>query len=129
MNKLVTFAATLEAATGLALIVVPAVVVRWLLGEELSGVALAVGRVAGIGLFSLGLACWSGKGATRPALCAMLTYNLLITLYLLYLGIRGEWVGLLLWPAVVIHAALTLLLARAWFKPQTTNQRPDDASR
>ena len=68
MNKLVTFAATLEAATGLALIVVPAVVARWLLGEELSGAcALAVGRVAGIGLFSLGLACSSGKGTTRPA--------------------------------------------------------------
>ena len=55
-------------------------------------------------------------------------YNLLITLYLLYLGIRGEWVGLLLWPAVVIHAALTWLLSLAWFKPQTTDQRPDDAS-
>jgi len=29
-----------------------------------------------------------------------------------------EWVGILMWPAVVFHAVLTLLLARAWFKPQ-----------
>jgi len=47
----------------------------------------------------------------------MLTYSVLATLYLLYLGIRGEWVGPLLWPAVVLHAVLTLLLARIWFKP------------
>jgi hypothetical protein len=25
------------------------------------------------------------------------------------------WVGPLLWPAVVLHAVLTLLLARVWF--------------
>jgi hypothetical protein len=42
----------------------------------------------------------------------MLTYSALVTLYLLYFGIRGEWVGPLLWPVVVLHAILTLLLAR-----------------
>ena len=46
----------------------------------------------------------------------MLTYNLLATLYLLYLGVRGQWVGKLLWPAVTIHAVLTVLLGRGWFK-------------
>jgi hypothetical protein len=45
----------------------------------------------------------------------MATYSLFVTLYLLYLGIRGDWVGPLLWPAVALHAVLTLLLARAWF--------------
>jgi hypothetical protein len=74
--------------------------------------------VAGIGLFSLGLACWPGTESARSALRAMLTYNLLATLYLLYVGIRGEWVGLLLWPVVVVHGALTFLLVRLWFKPQ-----------
>ena len=44
----------------------------------------------------------------------MATYSLFVTLYLLYLGIRGEWVGPLLWPAVTLHAVLTLLLIRAW---------------
>jgi hypothetical protein len=48
----------------------------------------------------------------------MLCYSLLATLYLAYLGIRGEWVGVLLWPAVVIHAILTILLVRASFKDQ-----------
>ncbi len=48
----------------------------------------------------------------------MLIYGVLTTLYLLYLGIRGEWVGPLLWPTVVIHAVLTGLLAREWLRPQ-----------
>jgi len=42
----------------------------------------------------------------------MLTYNSLATLYLLCLGIGGEWVGPLLWPAVALHGILSLLLAR-----------------
>jgi hypothetical protein len=115
MNKPLAFAALAEAATGVALIVFPSLVSRLLLGAELSGVAIVVGRVAGMGLLSLGLACWPGKEPTRAPLCGMATYGLLVTLYLLYLGIRGEWVGPLLWPAVVLHAVLTLLLARAWF--------------
>ena len=65
MNKPLAFAALAEAATGVALIVVPSLVVRLLLGTELSGVAVAVGRVAGISLLSLGVACWPGKEPTR----------------------------------------------------------------
>ncbi len=45
----------------------------------------------------------------------MTTYSLLVTLYLVFLGAGGEWVGPLLWPAVALHAVLTLLLARTWF--------------
>ena len=61
MNKPLAFAALAEAATGVALIVVPALVARLLLGAELSGVAVVVGRVAGISLLSLGFACWQGQ--------------------------------------------------------------------
>ena len=111
MKKLLVLAAIGEAATGLALLIVPSLVVRLLFGAELTGVAIPVARVLGIALIALGVACWPG-----PALLGMLTYSALVTLYLLYLGIRGEWVGPLLWPAVVLHAVLTLLLARAWCK-------------
>src|SRR6266478_6368601 len=103
MKKVLTFAAVAEAATGVALLIVPSLVARLLLGAELTGVAIPVARVAGIALLALGVACWPGS----TALCGMLTYIALATLYLLYLGIRGEWVGPLLWPAVVLHAVLT----------------------
>jgi hypothetical protein len=114
MKKLLAFAAIDEAATGLALIVVPSLVGGLLLGTELTGVAVPIARVTGIALVGLGVACWPNW----TALCGMLTYGALVTVYLAYLGIRAEWVGPLLWPAVVLHGVLTLLLARLWFRPQ-----------
>lgn len=47
----------------------------------------------------------------------MLGYSILATFFLGYLGIVGDWAGLLLWPAVAVHALLTILLAQAWRKP------------
>jgi hypothetical protein len=102
-----------EALTGLALLIVPTLVGRLLLGAELTGVAVPSARVAGIALIGLSVACLPGL-----ALVGMLTYSALATLYLLYVAIIGEWTGVLLWPAIVLHAVLTLLLARARFKPQ-----------
>jgi hypothetical protein len=81
-----------------------------LLGAELAGVSIPVARVLGIALLALGVCCWPGS----TALCGMLTYGALVTVYLAYLGLVGGFTGILLWPAVVVHALLTLLLARAW---------------
>jgi hypothetical protein len=48
MKKVLTFAAAAEIGTGLALLIVPSLVGQLLLGEELTGVAIQVARVAGI---------------------------------------------------------------------------------
>ncbi len=117
MKRLLAVTAIIEAATGLALLAVPTVVVRLLLGGEISAASIPLGRVAGLALLSLGIACWPRRkpsGNTAPALRAMLTYNSVVTLYLVCLGIHGEWVGPLLWPAVALHSILSLLLARQW---------------
>jgi len=117
MKKLLHVAAVIEAATGVALMIHPPLVTRLLLGDGVSGAGMALGRVAGFALLALGLACWPGlesADVNTPALRALLTYNLLATLYLAYLGIGGELAGSLLWPAVVIHGVLMLLLGRAW---------------
>jgi hypothetical protein len=118
LNKLLDVATVIAAATGLALMIHPPLLSLPLLGEVVSGAGMALGRVAGFALLSLGLACWPDRESSRsntPALRALLTYNLLATLYLAYLGLGGQSVGNLLWPAVAVHVLLTLLLARAWF--------------
>jgi hypothetical protein len=115
-KMLLALGAILEAVTGLALIFQPALVVQLLLGEGLSPAGLALGRVAGFGLLSLGLACWPRAGAALSALRAMLTYNLLATVYLAYLRLDGALVGRLLLPTIVLHAVLALLFARAWIR-------------
>ena len=109
MKSVLRFAAISEAATGLALLIAPSLVGQLLLGEQLSGVAVPVARVAGIALIALGIACWPG----RSPLLGMLIYSGAVTLYLAYLGFAGGLSGVLLWPAVVIHAVLTVLLGRA----------------
>jgi hypothetical protein len=110
MKKVLAVAAVAEAATGLALIVVPSLVGQLLLGSELIGVSIPIARVAGIALIALSVACLPNS----TSLNGMLAYSALVTFYLFYLGIRGEWIGPLLWPAVVVHAILTILLVRAW---------------
>ena len=104
MKKALIFAATIEAATGLALLIVPSFVAQLLLGEELTTVAVSVARVAGIALIALGIACWPG-----PPLVGMLIYSTVVALYLACLGFAGA-TGVLLWPAVVLHLILTMLL-------------------
>jgi hypothetical protein len=109
MKYSLTIAALAEAATGLALLLVPSLVAQLLLGEGLAGIAIPVARVAGLGLIGLGLACWPG-----PPLAGMLFYSAAVALYLAFLGIVGGFAGILLWPAVALHLVLSLLLARAW---------------
>lgn len=106
-NKALIFAAIAEAVTGLALLIVPSLVGQLLLGDELTGIAIPVARVAGIALIGLGIACWPG-----PPLVGMLVYTASVMLYLAYLGFTGGFSGILLWPAVVIHMILAVLLTR-----------------
>src|SRR5208337_4104581 len=112
-RTLVLLSAAIEAATGVALIADPDFVARLLLGVGLSSGGIAVGRVGGFGLLSLGLACWpSADAVTARATSALFTYNLLSSVYIAYLSVVGGFVGYLLWPACALHAFLALLLAR-----------------
>jgi hypothetical protein len=106
MKHAIQLAAVGEIATGCALFVVPSLVGRLLLGEELAGVAVPLARILGIALIALGVACWPGT----PRI-GMLTYSAAVTLYLAIVGLGGGMTGILLWPAVGLHAFFTLLLA------------------
>lgn len=111
-------AAAVEAVTGLLLLIVPHLLAKLLLGVEATAVAVIIARIAGIALLSLGIGCWFGRQEASGgwALAAMLLYNVLVTLYLAWVGLGAEFVGVLLWPAVVAHAILTVLLGFAWSK-------------
>jgi hypothetical protein len=108
MKKVLVFAAIAEAATGLALLVIPSLVGQLLLGQQLAGIAIPVARVTGIALIALGISCWPAE-----PLIGMFVYSSVVTLYLAYVGFVGEFLGVLLWPAAVVHAILSILLGRA----------------
>ena len=114
MSRLLKLTAIIEAATGLALIAVPSVVVRLLLGSPLGTcAAVMLGRVAGAALLALGVACWLARDdtqsrATRGLIVAMLMYNLIATAVLAFAGIGLGLHGVALWPAVILHAAMAI---------------------
>jgi hypothetical protein len=110
MKSALTFAAIGEIFTGLALLIAPSLVSQLLLGEQLAGAAVSIGRVAGMGLIGLGFACWA------PPLAGMVTYSGLVTLYLAYLGFAGGLTGVLLWPVVILHAIVIAFLIREFMR-------------
>jgi len=113
LRKILAFAAIVEVGTGLALMIRPAMVVTSLLGASESGGGRPLGRFFGVALLALGLACWPSRQRAEsgsPPFRAMLTYNVLVALYLGYLGTVRDLGGVLLWPAVALHAGVALLL-------------------
>jgi hypothetical protein len=106
MKGALVAAAVGEIATGIALLLVPSLTGQLLLGVELAGVAAIVARVAGIALIALGIACWPAT-----PLAGMLFYSAAVTAYLAYVGAVDGVGGVLLWPAVLLHAILTAFLA------------------
>jgi hypothetical protein len=124
MKKLLGFSAIIEIATGLALLVVPALLASILLGSALDTAAgLAVARVAGVALISLGLICWFGSSDTHSRAClgivaAMLFYNLGVVVLLVSLSYGAGMTGIGLLPVSALHAVLAVwciaCLRMAW---------------
>jgi hypothetical protein len=106
--------AVIEVATGLALMIWPSAVAMLLLGASLGTPAgLTIGRVAGAALLALGAACWFARhdGQSRSAaglIVAMLLYNSAVALFLAVAGIVSGLAGIALWPAVILHAAMSV---------------------
>lgn len=114
MKDLVRVIAAAEGATGVAALAAPSLVSRFLLGGELSGTGVAMGRFAGIALMGLAAAGWPEPGAgpvSRPGVRGLLFYSSLVSVALAAGGITGAASGPLLWPAVAVHVVLSVLLA------------------
>ncbi len=104
--------AIVEVGTGLALLVAPTLVVGLLVGDGVSPIGVAVARVLGIGLLSLGVAGWESPGqdtrlAPRAGLCL---YNVGAAIMFVILGTYGGMNGMLLWPAAVLHTVIGALM-------------------
>lgn len=122
MKRLLVLTAVVEGLTGLILLAYPPIVIQLLLNSPIIATSVLIGRLTGIALIALAVACWPDRDLSR-AFFGMLTYNALATLFLVYAGLIGAS-GILLWPAVALHAGLSILLVQAWRK----ERRAPDAS-
>jgi hypothetical protein len=106
------FTAVGEGGIGLLLLMLPAVVCSILLGiDSPSPEALVMSRFAGAALIAIGVACWlvrrdGDSAGQRGILVGVFTYDVAAAAILAYVAIVRNMVGIALWPAVVIHAAL-----------------------
>lgn len=117
MKFLLVVTAVFECATGLVLLAAPEWFFRLLLGVDLPMAPIG-GRVAGVALLAMGIGCWLARHRGRKATCGMLAYNILAATGLAGAGLVGSMAGVLLWPAVVIHAALGCWCAAClWNQP------------
>jgi hypothetical protein len=114
MKALQTVTAVIELGAGLALLGFPSSTAVLLVGAPLeSPAALSVARVGGAGLLALAVACWlasydTQSFAARGLVAAMLLYNFAAVAVLAFAGIGFGLHGVALWPAVALHAAMTV---------------------
>ncbi|HEV3304050.1 MAG TPA: hypothetical protein VG055_30645 [Planctomycetaceae bacterium] len=114
MKTLQIASALIELGAGLALLSYPSVAVAFLVGAPLEGpAALTVGRVCGAALLSLGVACWLARGdaqsrAANGLVAAMLFYDVAVAAILAFAAIGNGLYGVALWPAVVLHTAMSV---------------------
>lgn len=114
MKALHTASSVIELGAGLALLCCPSATVALLVGAPLESPAdLTVARVGGAGLLALGVACWRARDdtqspAARGLVVAMLLYDAAAVAILAYASIGFGMHGVALWPAVVLHALMSV---------------------
>ncbi len=110
---LLSIIAVVELLAGAGLLFFPSLSTRLLFGADPVGVAIAGGRVTGIALIALGLgaAIASRSDGKKAIYAGLLAFNAGTAIYLGLLGVNGLFVGVLLWPAMALHAGLAVLLA------------------
>ena len=106
-------AAGAEVVTGLLLIAAPSLFTRAIFGAAMSGPGEALGRLCGIALLALAMACWLEPRSTPAgARRALLAFSLGVPTFLIAHTLSGGPTGVLLWPAALAHLALSVALGR-----------------
>jgi hypothetical protein len=109
---LLSVTGVIEAATGLALLLAPDLLVQVLLrAVPDTPVGTTAARIAGAAVLSLAVACWLARGdvtakAAKGLVTAMLFYNFAVVAILVLEWLRQGTSGIAFWPVVAGHIAL-----------------------
>ena len=109
--RLLAVAAVMETLAGLGLILTPEATMQLLFGGRPDGVGTMMGRVAGVALLALAVACWGARGASGAearlgAVRAITLYNAGAGVLLVLFAVTGQAAGLGVWSAALLHLAL-----------------------
>jgi len=113
-RSLLLVTALFEGGTALALLVAPSLIVELLLGEGLaSPQSLVLGRITGVALVSVSVACWLATRGDRSnaqtgLVASLLIYNIGVPVLLIHAALVSRMHGIALWPATVSHLLLAI---------------------
>jgi hypothetical protein len=112
LRPLLRVTGALEAVMAVAFVLWPSLPLTILFGQSPdTALALLAGRIGGAALLSLAMACWWAgddpeSRAASGLVAAMLLYDAVAFVLLVYARMVAGLSGIGLWPAVVVHAAL-----------------------
>ena len=111
LARLLSVGGVLETVSGLGLLLDPAGGASALFGSSMEGAGVAIGRIGGGGLLSLGIACWlARKTPTSPASVgvawAYLAYNVVTCVTLAWASVALGGGSLPALGGAVLHGVL-----------------------
>lgn len=110
----IQLAAWVEIIVGVSFLFVPNAQSQLIYGATPEGIGDLWARFAGIALIGLGLACLpSNLAGTRQGVRGLLVFNIGATIFFAWVALATTFQGVVLWPVVILHAVLTVVLARA----------------
>jgi len=106
----VTIAAWIEILVGASFLLVLNAQSQLIFSAATEGSGVHFAQLAGIALISLGIPCLpSNPVATR----SLLIYNIAATILFAWVALATTFHGVVLWPVVILHAVLSIVLALA----------------
>lgn len=108
----VRLAAWIEIIVGASFILALNAQSRLIFGTTTEGSGVHFAQLAGIALISLGIACLPSNhaGTRRVAGRTLLVYNIAATIFFAWIGVATTFRGIVLWPVVILHAVLAIVL-------------------
>ena len=114
-RSVVKVAAWLEIIVGTSIVTVPDLLCMLLFGTKPEGVGVTLARFAGVGLIALGIACLPSTGTkSRQGVVGLFVFNAGVTVLLAWVAVTTVH-GIMLWPVVILHAAIAIALAQQLF--------------
>lgn len=109
----VLLAALVEIIVGVSFVLATNGQSQLVFGATTEGTGSLFARLAGIGLIGLGLACLPSNvaGTQRVAVRGLFIFNVAATIFFAWVGVATEFRGVVLWPVVILHAVLAIVLA------------------
>ena len=123
----VRLAAWIEIIVGISFILALNGQSQLIFGTTTEGSGVHFAQLAGIALISLGIACLPSSDARthRVAARTLLIYNIAATIFFAWIGVATTFRGIVLWPVVILHAVLAIVLGMS-LSTKSTKGHPQE---